>query len=112
MGIVILPTSPWTFWDVKDNDTETVEWLSASVTFTGQWGPTAPLTGATTFRDPASPFTKVIIGSINQDGSLPAGTKVVAVPLGTKTWTTQQLAAVGLSTIADISQASQITASP
>lgn len=111
MGIVILPTSPWTFWEVRDSSTETVVWLSATVSFTGQWGPAAPLTGGTTFRDPASPYTKVIVGPINPDGSLPAGTKVVTVPLGTKTWTQAQLAAVGLSTIGDISTAPQITAS-
>jgi hypothetical protein len=112
MGVIIPPTSPWTFWEVRDSDTETVMWLSASVSFTGQWGPTATLTGGTTFRDPASPYTRVIVGSINQDGSLPAGTKVVTVPLGTKTWTAAQLAAVGLSTIGDIANAPQITAAP
>ena len=109
MGVVIPPTSPWTFWQMTDNNGSLV-WLSAAVGFTGQWGPTAPLTGGTTFRDPTSPFTRVIVGAINQDGSLPAGTKVVTVPLGTKTWTAQQLAAVGLSTVGDISGAPQITA--
>jgi hypothetical protein len=112
VGVVILPTSPWTFYEVKDSDTESVVWLSASVSFTGQWGPTAPLTGGTTFRDPASPYTKVIVGAINPDGSLPVGTKTVTVPLGTKTWTAAQLAAVGLSTIGDVSAAPQVTASP
>lgn len=112
MGTVILPTSPWTFFQVTDNDTGTVTWLSATVSFTGAWGPTAPLTGATVFRDPASPYKRVIIGSINQDGSLPAETKVVTVPLGTTTFTKAQVAAQGLNTIGDIQNAPQITAAP
>jgi hypothetical protein len=37
---------------------------------------------------------------------------VVTVPLGTKTRTAAQLAAVGLSTIGDIANAPQITAAP
>lgn len=110
MGIVILPTSPWMFYGVTKD--QGGFWISAQVTFTGQWGPTAPLTGGTVFRDPASPYTKVIIGSINQNGTLPVGTKVVNVPSGTTTFTPAQLAAVGLATIGDISNAPQITASP
>lgn len=109
MGTVILPTSPWTFYAVTSNDGATL-WLAATVSFTGQWGPTAPLTSGQTFRDPGSPYTKVIIGPINSDGTPGTGAKTVTVPLGTTDFTANQLAAVGLTTIGDVTGAPQITA--
>lgn len=109
MGVVIPPTSPWTFYSTTD---ALGNQISATVTFSGAWADATPLTGGSVFRDPTCVYTQVIIGSINQDGSLPAGTKVVSVPAGTTNFTANQLAAVGLSTIADVKNAPQITAIP
>lgn len=109
MGTVIPPTSPWTFYTATDANGNQI---TASVTFSGAWADTDPLTGGSVFRDPACLYTKVIIGSINPDGSFPAGTKVVAVPAGTTNFTPAQLSSQGLNTIGDIKNAPQITASP
>lgn len=109
MGTVVPPVSPWTFYDVTDANGKHI---SATVTFNGTWTNATALTGGSVFRDPDCHYTQVIIGSINLDGSLPAGTKVIAVPAGTTNFTAGQLAAVGLSTIGDIETAPQITAIP
>jgi hypothetical protein len=87
-----------------------VLFLAFSVTFNGAWAPSVALTGGQTFRDPASPYTRVAIGALNQDGTIPAGTKVVTIPLGTTDFTATQLSHVGLDTIADVTTAPQITA--
>jgi hypothetical protein len=110
MGTVILPTSPWTFYAVTGGQNYDVLYLAFSITFTGTWAPADPLTGGQTFRDPRSPYTRVAIGALNQDGSPAPGTKVVTVPLGTTNFTSAQLHSVGLDTIADVTTAPQITA--
>jgi hypothetical protein len=110
MGTVILPTSPWTFYAVTGGQNYDQLWLAFSVTFTGSWAPSVALTGGQTFRDPRSQYTRVAIGALNVDGTIPAGTKVVTVPLGTTDFTANQLHSVGLDTIADITTAPQITA--
>lgn len=112
MGTVILPTSPWTFYAVTGGPNYATLFLAFSVTFTGTWAPTTALTGGQTFRDPSSPYTRVAIGALNQDGTIPAGTKVVTVPSGTTNFTAGQLSSVGLNTISDITGAPQITALP
>lgn len=112
MGTVILPTSPWTFYAVTGGANYDVLYLAFSVTFNGTWAPADPLTGGTTFRDPRSPYTRVAIGALNQDGTIPAGTIVVTIPLGTTDFTAQQMTSVGLNTIGDITTAPQITALP
>lgn len=109
MGTIILPTSPWRFYSATDANGASI-W--AQVTFTGTFADAVALTGAAVHRDPACLYTKVIIGSINTDGSLPAGTKVVAVPSGDTNFNAAQLSVVGLNTIADVRNAPQITASP
>ena len=109
MGIVIPPTSPWTFYSATDAFGKTI---SATVTFSGSFADATALTGGSVFRDPTCVYTKVIIGSINPDGSLPAGTKTVTVPSGTTNFNAAQLASQGLSTIADVKNAPQITAIP
>jgi hypothetical protein len=110
MGIVILPTSPWTFYAVTGGQNYDVLYLAFSVTFVEPWAAGDPLTGGQSFRDPRSPYTRVAIGALNQDGTIPAGTIVVTIPLGTTNYTAAQMAGVGLSTIGDITTAPQITA--
>lgn len=111
MGTIINPTSPWTFYSATDANGKT---LSGTVTFSGAWTATNALTGGTFHRDAGCLYNKVIIGSINPDGSFPAGTKVVDVSgvTGDRSFTPSQLAAVGLSTVANILGAPQITATP
>lgn len=109
MGVVIPPTSPWTFYSATDANGKQI---SASVTFSGAWADGTALTGGTVFRDPTCAYTKVIIGSINPDGSLPAGTKTLTVPPGTTNFSGAQLAAVGLATVGDVKNAPQITVIP
>jgi hypothetical protein len=99
-----LPPSPWRFYQQNDFDTGLVPWIWMEVTHT-----TGTLTGGTSFRDPASPFTKVVIGKINPDGSYDPATKAVQVPLGTRTYTAAQLGAAGLTTTGDINNF-QVTA--
>lgn len=112
MGTVILPTSPWTFYAVTGGVNYDQTLIAFTVTFSGTWAPSTALTGGQTFRDPASPYTRVAIGALNQDGSPATGTKVVTVPSGTTNFTAGQLSAVGLNTIGDITGAPQITALP
>lgn len=109
MGIIILPTSPWRFYQATDANGASI-W--AQVTFTGTFADADPLTGGSVHRDATCLYTKVIIGSINQDGTLPAGTKVVNVPSGDTNFSAAQLSLVGLNTLADVRNAPQITASP
>lgn len=109
MGVIIAPTSPWEFYRATDSNGKVI---SATVTFAGAWADATALTGGSVFRDATCVYTKVIIGTINPGGSLPVGTKTVNVPSGTTNFTAGQLAAVGLSTIADIKGAPQITAIP
>lgn len=87
-------------------------WLYGQVSFSGTWAPATALTGGQVFRDPSSPYTRVIIGSINTDGTYPVGTKIITVPSGTTDFTAAQLSSQGLNTIGDISNAPQITAAP
>jgi len=112
VGTVILPTSPWTFYAVSSDDGLGTLWLAFTVTFTGTWAPATALTGGQVFRAAASSYTRVAIGPLNTDGSIPTGTKVVTVPLGTTNFTANQLHAAGLNTVADITGAPQITALP
>lgn len=105
MGTPSPVVSPWTFYDTADV-------RGARITATVTFDVSNTLTGATVFRDPTCVYTKVIIGSINPDGTLPAGTRVVTVPAGTTVITKAQLNSQGLVTVADIQGAPQITASP
>lgn len=111
MGTVILPTSPWmAFAATKDNGSF---WIYVQVTFSGAWAPATALTGGQVFRDPASPVTKIVVGSLNPATGQPVpGAKVFNVPAGTTNLTKAQLATNGFSTIGDISAATQITAIP
>lgn len=108
MGVVIPPTSPWTFYSATDGAGKVI---SGTVTFSGAWTGTNALTGGTFHRDSGCAFTKVVIGSINSDGSFPAGTKVIDVSAvnGDQNFSQAQLNAVGLVTVADILNAPQIT---
>lgn len=112
MGTVILPLSPWTFYSVTGGQNYDQLWLAFTVTFNGAWAAGDPLTGGQSFRDQRSAYTRVAIGALNQDGTIPAGTIVVTIPLGTTNYTAAQLASVGLNTIGDITGAPQITALP
>ena len=110
MGTVILPVSPWTFYAVTADDGST--YLAFTVTFNGTWAPATATTGGQSFRAANSPYTRMAIGPLNSDGTIPTGTKVVTVPLGTVNYTANQVHAAGLNTIADITGAPQITALP
>lgn len=66
---------------------------------------------ASVHRDVGCAYTHLIIGPINPDGSLPAGTFTVAVPLGDSTYTVAQMAAIGLTSINQVFS-TQITAAP
>jgi hypothetical protein len=111
MGVIIAPTSPWMFYSAEDANGKVI---SGAVTFSGAWNVANALTGGTFHRDAGCLYNKVILGTINTDGTFPAGTKVVDVSAvnGDKTFTPAQLATVGLTTVADILNAPQITASP
>ena len=112
------PTSPWQFYDSGADANG--KHIRATVTFSGTLtgtdpaGWTNPLTGGTVVRDqnPDCLYTRVIIGPLNPDGTPAAGSKVLAVPAGTTTFTANQLHAAGLNTVADVANAGQITASP
>lgn len=113
------PASPWQFYDSGGDANN--KHVTATVTYSGSITPgtapstwTNPLTGGTFHRDAGCLYTKVIIGALNSDGSPGAGSKVVDVSgtSGDRAFTAVQLAAVGLSTVADIANAPQITASP
>jgi len=107
MGIKVPPTSPWVFYSAADANGKVI---SATVTFDG----TNTLTGATVHRDANCAYNKVILGSINTDGSLPAGTRVFDVSnfVGDRSFTSGQLNAAGFTTVSDIQNAPQITVSP
>jgi hypothetical protein len=108
MGTIIAPTSPWTFDSTTDGNGKAI---SGTVTFSGAWTGTNALTGGTFHRDAGCVFTKVVIGAINQDGTYPAGTKVIDVSgvNGDQVFSQAQLHAVGLDTVADILTAPQTT---
>lgn len=110
MGTVIPPTSPWTFYAQTASDGSIN--IAFTVTFSGTWAPSTALTGGQAVRGANSPYTRVAIGPLNTDGTIPAGTKVITVPLGTTNFGTGQLHSAGLDTIADITAAPQITALP
>lgn len=109
------PTSPWMFWFATDTNGFQI---TATVTFSGTitagtdpatW--TNPLTGGTVFRDSNCAYTKVIIG-VGPDGTPNTSTQVISVPAGTTQVTANQLASVGLHTVADVFDAPQTTAIP
>ena len=112
------PTSPWLFYD-SGADFQGKH-ITGTVTFSGALTGTDPttwtsaLTGGTVTRDAGCTYTKLIIGPLNPDGTPAAGAKVINMSgfTGSKTFTPAQLAAVGLSTVADVAAAPQITASP
>lgn len=112
------PTSPWLFYD-SGGDFQGRH-ITGTATFSGVLTGTDPtawtnaLTGGTVHRDAGCAYTKLIIGPLNPDGSPAAGAKVIDVSglSGDRSFSAAQLAAVGLSTVADIANAPQITASP
>jgi hypothetical protein len=108
VGTVINPTSPWMFDQATDANGKVI---SGTVSFSGAWTGANTLTGGTFHRDAGCLYTKVIIGAINTDGTYPAGTKVIDLSgvTGDQVFTQAQLNAVGLTTIADITGAPQIT---
>lgn len=111
MGTVILPTSPWMPYSVTKDDGSF--WIYVQVTFTGTWAPSTVLTGGTVFRDAASPWTRIVMGSLDPATGQPvAGAKVFVVPAGTTVFSKAQLNAQGFTTVADITGATQITAIP
>ena len=100
------PTSPWVFWQIQDDPTESHVWMSMQVTF----GADLVLLTGSSFRSSDCPFTRIYVGALDPATGQPkAGTRVVTVPLGTRTFTQVQLNAVGLTTVSDIST-KQITA--
>jgi hypothetical protein len=100
------PTSPWMFYD-SGGDYQGRH-IRATVTFNGA----NQLTGASITRDDGCVYTKVLIGTLNSDGS-PTGT-VKTINMNNQTsrsFNQNQLNAVGLFTTSDI-LGFQITASP
>ena len=100
------PTSPWTFYD-SGND-----YLNRKITATVTFDGSNNLTGATVVRDAGCVYAKVIIGALTAAGTPSASAKVLNVPAGTTNFNVSQLAAVGLTTVDDIRNVPQITASP
>lgn len=101
MGIVIPPTSPWTFYKATDYQGKV---LSGTVTFDGSNN----LTGGTVHRDAGCQYNKILLG----DPANPTQTFDLSGFSGDRTFTQAQLNSVGLFTVADIENAPQITASP
>lgn len=111
MGTVIPPTSPWMAYSVTKDDGSF--WIYVQLTFNGTWAPSTTLTGGTVFRDPASPYTKIVCGSLDPATGQPMpDAKVFNVPAGTTTFNKSQLNQQGFFTVADITGATQITAIP
>lgn len=106
------PTSPWAVYDSGRDYLG--RRITATVTFSGVWNGTNALTGATVTRDSGCVYTKIIIGALNPDGTPASGAKVIDMTgfTGSRSFTSGQLSAVGLNTVADIRNAPQITASP
>jgi hypothetical protein len=100
-----VPVSPWVFYSDADPTTG-VNWMVFQVTF----GADNVLTGGSVFRGPACPFSKVYLGALTPAGAPAAGTMVVPIPLGTRTFTAAQMNAFGLTTVADVLALPQITA--
>lgn len=100
------PTSPWMFYDSGG------DYLGRHITATVTFDGANTLTGATITRDAGCVYTKVIIGTLNPDGS-PTGTaKTINMTNQTsRTFNKNQLNAAGLETVSDI-LGFQITASP
>jgi hypothetical protein len=109
MGIVIPPTSPWLAYAVTKDDGSF--WIYVQLTFSGVWAPATVLTGGTVFRDPKSPWTRIVVGSLDPATGEPvAGAKVFNVPPGTTNFSQAQLHAQGFDTVGDVSGATQTTA--
>lgn len=102
------PVSPWMFWSITDDDGSQAVWLSMTVTFDASNN----LQTGTSFRAANCPFTRLVIGALNTDGSPATGARVVTVSQGTRNYTKAQLNAVGLATVQDILTSPQITAIP
>jgi len=112
MGTIILPTSPWLAYAVT-NEQNGGFWIYVSLTFVEPWAPAAVLTGGEVFRDPASPWTRIVVGSLDPATGEPVpGALVFTVPSGTTTFNQAQLNGQGFHTIGDVSGATQITAIP
>lgn len=107
MGVIIPPTSPWTFYSATDALGKTI---SATVSFSGAWTGTNTLTSGNVHRDAGCQWTRVIIGALNPDGSPATGSKTITIPTGDTPITQGQLNANGLTTVADVLTAPQITA--
>jgi hypothetical protein len=99
------PISPWIFYNDSDPATG-IMWVYFQVTF----GADNILTGGTTFRGANCPFSKVYLGALDVNGAPTAGAFSVPIPLGTRTHSGTQMAAFGLSTVADVLALPQITA--
>jgi hypothetical protein len=111
VGTVIPPTSPWMAYSVTKDDGSF--WIYVQLTFTGTWASNTALTGGTVFRDPASPFTRIVCGPLNPATGQPTGAaKTFNVPSGTTVFNQAQINGQGFSTVADITGATQITAIP
>jgi hypothetical protein len=95
------PTSPWTYQAVDYQNNV----ISISVAFDES---TLALQSATVFRDPDCRYTTIYIG-VGSDGSPNSTPHAIQVPAGTRTFTANQLSAVGLDTLSDITSL-QITA--
>lgn len=102
------PTSPWMFYDSGGDYLD--RHITGTVTFDG----TNTLTGGTVTRDAGCVYVKLIIGSLDADGTPSASAKVIDMSgfTGARNFTKAQLNSVGLTTVADILNAPQITASP
>lgn len=100
-------TSPWQFYDSGG------DYLGRSIVGTVTFDGAQALTGGSVVRDAGCLYTKILIGTLDDQGQPTGTTKTINVAglSGTRSFTKAQLNAVGLADVSDI-LGFQITATP